>query len=1548
MATKPPQQIPQFQFGQEGDVAEFDQSQIQSIEQENKAELKAIDDGSWGSALNAAWENSFVGSAVRQYSINSIVDEFEKDAKDKGSFDSNWTPDYTKYIGLTDGEIEELDKATTQGSFDAILSSQETRRREQAALASKGMGVAMGLSVLASAPESLIAGIGVGGAVGALANAGRLGATLRGSMAVRGAVANIGSGLATTGAQFAIDPYTESGDLAVGLVADMVLSAPAAFKSVSHFKGDITDTLKEAGVDFEYSRPVIDGKELSAHDLTHSDSQLNRMTETPIIPDSTPINQYKHWSDLGTDFDGHLTAEGLVKGIEEHKATLIDFEDEFKPIPTKDLNLSADAIGKEAYDAVMSGAYTDDLGNLHLKQQSARSWIEEHNAQGSLFKQSKESPVIATKDIDSRMVEAADIVSRKYLGGQKVVIVSGEVDGARATMTNLEGGIIGITLSKPAQWSDLLHELGHAASRKALADVNIPNSLKADYIRGLKNIAINFHTLTSADDFESIGKAARARFGSGTIQAKAVVSEVSKEKYGNVEIGETDKGSILDRTVTVLSNLFDRWRGNKLKDENYTGSLDEIGAVSFQRYISNQFKLKKVKVNAHVSDVLADTYRNTNITHMQVDKDINQFAFGTESVHGALDDVSLTESSLFSKLEESSTKQLEERTKRSVDELKSRNLDVQYSEGKNWVASADGYNRGTTSPLAYVQETEVQKKSIEFEYGIRNSGTTRAEVEQSNTAVAWVRKAWNAGVDQRLSDEEAYKSLLSPRVTPDVVEDKMAKQVLKQMGTHSGVSVMDGIATQFASPSLIMSQSKNPAVRYAGKLLAEDPSGITGKRVRTAAIVKDVTSKKLVGDFRRVDNHAYRQWLKDEGSLLSGFVSEEKRVEFNRLVSTEVQNIINGGDASTGPIGRAAKNVIAMGERIKQVHKPLAEKAGVAEYVSESKNPIPKILKREALQHLDPSMREAIGKELRDRLTEAAAEFGEVLDKTTARKWAEKLLNHGSNPSQGGNFRMMDSSVHFNSSGIELEEFLDDVEVFGQPKEAELSKVNARRKARMAVQLKALDLVNYDIPINNQGMKLSDLFETDYATALMRQAESLSGVAAVNAVGIPSWKHLDFVRYALESGKAEYAATKTELKAFDQVVAELKGERPEFANNIPTLDAVGSLTSSSLLGGSTFAQMAEFSNVVNQFGFATTLKHFPEIKTMMSEVRKLARGEKLGADSVLSRFEDVSGTVVGMDGYFSRTLFDKMSGVGADRYTDVDRFNKLAGSLSHANIVFSGQRLVSAVQERMASQMALSHIFDVVNGKTISKRAKLTLEAAGMTEEKVAKWKAALEGKMDFQNGIYGFASKEVDHAVIDEIQEVMIRHASQTIQRGLIGETGAWQHNSLIRSALQFRGYGLVATEKQLLRQLDTIGLGGWMAALVKGMAMAAPVYIIRQHVNSIGRDDREEFVNKMLSHEEMIPNLFNMVSNAGALFDLGATAKTVLIGSEFNRDTIGGAFFPAVTYVNDTFSAVRKGFNGDFAAAGKSATRLLPFANNPLFKAAGNIVRSNLDDSK
>lgn len=1527
--------------------------------QEIKSDLDSIDNGSWGSAVHGAYENSLLGSTLRQIGISNAVTEAEKKARQAGTFDPQWKPDYNLYADKSEAEMEELDKATTQEALDFILGEQSRRKKEQAALMSKGMGVAMGLSVITSAPESLASGVITGIGVGALANAGRLGSLMNRSLAARNVVSNVSAGLLTSTTQYAIDPYYTPQDIAIGSIADTLMSAPAVFKaSGSKFrqhqflKGNSNNPEVHNDTDLEFSRPLVNNEHLKTQDFTHSDDQLKAITDPPITPDSTPINQYKQWSDLGYDTSNGLTAEALVSGINKHKQTLIDLDDEFKAIKTEEITLPSTAVGKDAYDAIMAGAAFNDLGDIHLKQQSAREWIDEHNASGSLFKTDKDSPVIATQDIHSDFIDVADAVSKKYLGGQKVILVSGSPEGTRATVTNLEGGIVGITLDKNAHIPDLLHELGHVAARKALADVNIPNSMKADYVQGLKNIATAFKERTSADSFDEIGRVTRKRFGQGTIQTKAVISEVSKDKYGNVEVGDpvTKNESILDTVVRTLSDMWNRWKGNKLGDENYAGSLDEIGAVSFQRYVSNELKLKRVAIKSDVRKVLVDAYRNTDITNMQVDADINKHAFGTETVHGALDDVDATEKAIFKTLEDRSAQQLSNRQARSVDELKGREIKYQQSTGRKWVASAgdtNGYHRDTTSPLAYVQETEAQKNSLEFEYGFRNSGTTRAEVEQNNTATAFVRKAFQAGVDNRLSPEEAYKTLLSPLVTPEVVNDKVAKHVLTTMGTHSGINALDGIATQFASPSLIAAQSKNPAMRYAGKLLMEDPSGVAGKRVSNAGIQKDIALKNIVADFRRVDAKSYQQWLKDEGNFIKGFTSDETRVEFNRLVIAEVNNLKAGGQETGGFITKAAKNVLAINERMKAVHKPLAEKAGLTQYMPSYDSAIPKILKRDALSSIDQTMRDKIGIELRDKLTQAAEEQGFILDKSTARKWAEKLLNHGTDPAQGGNFRMFDSSVHFNSSGIELEEFLDDVTVFGQPKEADLSKVQARRKQRMGVQLKALDAVNYDIPINNQGLKLSDLFETDYATAIMRQAESLAGLKAISSVGIPSWKHMDYVRYAIESGKTEYAATKTELRAFDQVVAELKGERPEFAKNIPVVDALGSLTSSSLLGGSTFAQMAESANIVTQFGFTTAVRHFPEVTQMIREVKALAKGIPIDGTSTLSRFEELSSTVVGMDGYFSRTLFDKMSGIGADRYTDVDKANRLASSLAHANIVFSGQRLVTAVQERMSAQIALSSVFDHLVGSPISKRTVKTLEAAGMTPDRVNHWKEALNGKVSYRDGVYEFSSSDIPKDVIDEIQEVVVRHSSQTIQRGLIGETGAWQHDSLIRSALLFRGYGIVATEKQLVRQLETIGLGGWLGALSLGMVYAAPIYILRQHVNSIGRSDREEYLNRMLALNEMVPNLFNMVSNAGALFDLGATAKTVLIGSEFNRDTIGGAFFPSIQYANDSFSATRKLFNGDLGGASKSALRLVPFANNPLIRASGNIVRIQLDES-
>ena len=518
-------------------------------------------------------EGSFLGSASRAIgdSVNYLYDKFN------GKVDADFVPSFDQLKGFNADEQEDLMKAHSLENFNDRVTRILDRRHYQglASQQSQGMEIFSGL-------------------VGGLVDAGPLGKAagftaraLHGaSPLVRYTASSTLPGLAANTAQAVYDPYTHPSQIVQGMILDAlpVMASPVLSKGRGYLDKNLNKALEEL------SKP---------DDL--------KMMDTP----RQAVNGWVHIGDT-------VKATDLASTIEANATKLKGIEDFF---PNADVNelksVSNNAVSHDALQAIVKGGRIEG-DKLILDNTKINDWLGHDQANMADFTV-HDNHVLSNVN-NPKMEEIASVLSREYLGGQKIILAKGSSDGTLGQMTMLERGIIGIRVGQGMSLETLIHEIGHAVIAKRLGDRRMSAATRAEFIKDMKRIADSFDQHTSS---------------------KTELMDHYLTRYGSKRDNGIDgavnharqEDSIFGKVYKSLTALWDKKRGD-VKDQS------EISAVSFQRFIKKQFDEQKVKISDDTAKALANEYAVFKSTSKVSDIEAKFFHEAKEASSSSLNDVS--------------------------------------------------------------------------------------------------------------------------------------------------------------------------------------------------------------------------------------------------------------------------------------------------------------------------------------------------------------------------------------------------------------------------------------------------------------------------------------------------------------------------------------------------------------------------------------------------------------------------------------------------------------------------------------------------------------------------------------------------------------------------------------------------------------------------------------------------------------------------------------------------------------------------------------------
>ena len=740
------------------------------------------------------------------------------------------------------------------------------------------------------------------------------------------------------------------------------------------------------------------------------------------------------------------------------------------------------------------------------------------------------------------------------------------------------------------------------------------------------------------------------------------------------------------------------------------------------------------------------------------------------------------------------------------------------------------------------------------------------------------------------NDELSIGAAVNPDSLPVQIRDATSDldEFLDQAGepVQAGYTKLGPVPLRFDMAGYLLN-SPNRIANYLGRILPEDPLGFRKDKTQTveasADILKTNSMKASFAKFYQVYDGAYKEWAKEQGFGLFKRTFNVPRRQFGELVADAIEN-------PEFPVSSAIRRAADRQAEIQRDLLRAAKEAGV-----EGFEEIPENLSY--FTHLwdDFKFRDA-GTKYTDAvvvrlLTNSLMSGTEDLQEEAAERIANAMFNKLNRSAAG-----MDTGASrlFNATDRDVmrqilidEEFMNAEEadslmaLFSQRPDGTPARAKRRLRFNMNEEM---------VATNRQGQqevfRVKDLQERDAEQVFTSYAASMSGRNALATVGIKSERRFNQLldrnlaeAAARESNAGRARAEKDNLVAqtiFNMVInrraplaADPKGNFARSARLVQDYNFIR------LMNQVGFAQIAELGNALAIGGVRGVLQAVPSIKSML----KRARNGEI-EDSVLRDLEAADG--IGSDRLTMQAMnrADTIGVFSEGRGDLIDKALFAMQPLKRITADLSGMAPVTLALERVAARCAVQTLTNMAftnKGLSVAR-----LKGLGLDDEMAQKVFAQIRKNAVTQKSTF-FRNKTVkainlaewdDGPARDAFTVAIARWTRRSIQQNDVGNLNLYMTSTMGQILTQFRTFMLVSHAKQFLHNIKANDFKGY-SAMIYSSAFAGLAYMAQTQANSIGREDREEFLKERLSVESVAKASFQRSSWAAlfpGLIDTGA----------------------------------------------------------------------------
>jgi hypothetical protein len=315
-----------------------------------------------------------------------------------------------------------------------------------------------------------------------------------------------------------------------------------------------------------------------------------------------------------------------------------------------------------------------------------------------------------------------------------------------------------------------------------------------------------------------------------------------------------------------------------------------------------------------------------------------------------------------------------------------------------------------------------------------------------------------------------------------------------------------------------------------------------------------------------------------------------------------------------------------------------------------------------------------------------------------------------------------------------------------------------------------------------------------------------------------------------------------------------------------------------VMGQVGFAQLAEIGMITGSLGLKTAIKSIPSLRTF---VRDAKSGKLADADADALEWISTAGTdtlrglghIVTDDFGAPITNTGKSSAMPAAE----GAFSRGARAMT----MVSGMAPINAYLQRWASKGVLQKFIDMSEeGARVNRKRMRVL---GLSDEMQDKVFAEIRKHMGETAGeregskLKRLNLEKWDAETRGAFEHAIFRWTRKIIQENDLGQTSVMLGHTLGKLFFQFRGFMLGAWTKNTLHNIH---MRDWesMSMILATMTFGSLAYVAQTHLQSIGRSDREEWLEKRLSPEKLAASAFQ---RAG-FYSIFPAVRTIWRGSQ------------------------------------------------------------------
>jgi hypothetical protein len=784
---------------------------------------------------------------------------------------------------------------------------------------------------------------------------------------------------------------------------------------------------------------------------------------------------------------------------------------------------------------------------------------------------------------------------------------------------------------------------------------------------------------------------------------------------------------------------------------------------------------------------------------------------------------------------------------------------------------------------------------------------------------------------------------------PTVLDDNIDNIAKVEQEFRSGTKKFFGfLPIPRLSMSASLNKSQDPLIRKWVELAVPDPI-VGSSSGDTMLEFKERTLTAILGDYQKTREVAFRSWKKlnkDNTSmnphlnnerfneLMTDFIENPEMLVNSKSITKEMQ--LHGNYAS-----RAFDEVLSV-----------AAKSGREGWDEIAKSR--KILKYVPHVHSKVKVIDAINEygidQVRSVYANAIKDFKPRLGEKVFNRMINGIVDTISSNKYYGRESMF-SKAFQGTNDASLREFFQDLdldkkqidEIFKQIKKPKGNTLDTNANKRIPFDFNARVDVRSVRDGKVRSLSLKDLSERNLEKLITRYSNQVVGQAAMARFGgFKNNSEFDaFLNRLRENNKfnTKYEDFEDHMNMIEVVAASFLGRQNPLEARDPTGQTVkriarliGDYNFLRLFGQVGFAQGSELYSALAEAGWTTALKSMPQLNSLFSRVKS---GDIKVNDPLIRELESY-GVATGLEKYmFSPTARTDYQGnipieTGGGKLANAEIISGRAKTfvadisglhpMTMLTQIWGAKAMTTAIVENileLSKKFKTTDVFKKLDTGDIVRYRQL-----GWTEKEFNGIAKRIKEFATFEKG--SFRELQLDKWDVESRVAYTVglnRWINRVVQKNDIGSMNRWFTTDFGQLLVQFRNFSIVAYEKQLLNGLYTLSQTRGTdfvtySKFLSSMIGASMFYATQIYINSIGMNNRKEYLDKHLSPQNLAKISF-LRASWSTLIPAGLSQIHSLFSDEdlfgygrntgLSTDLIGG--IPTVNLIDNTYSTIKMG---------------------------------------